>query len=147
MSDTKALDHFFDNGNWQSGDDGDWQYEGTIDPHEAYNQLAELVRAKDFFANKAVEWRDKADQLRVDLEEATRKGLLLCNQNGELLMERINLRTDLEEAMWVIERTKGLLNHLEIVIDDKNARRTIEKANDEVTAFLSNHGGDEKETK
>jgi len=42
MSDTKALDHFFDNGNWQSGDDGDWQYEGTIDPQQAAKELRQL---------------------------------------------------------------------------------------------------------
>ena len=42
MSATKALNHFFDNDNWQSGDDGDWQYVGSIDPQVAFAELAIL---------------------------------------------------------------------------------------------------------
>ena len=51
MSDTQAIDHFFDNGNWQSGDDGDWQYEGEIDPQQAAAELAELKADKDMLSN------------------------------------------------------------------------------------------------
>ena len=51
------------------------------------------------------------DQLRTENADLTRKGLLLCNQNGELLMERIQLRTDLEEAIRVIEELTRPLDY------------------------------------
>jgi len=49
MSDTKALDHFFDNCNWQYGGEGqgDWEYEGGIDPQQAAAELKELRKAND----------------------------------------------------------------------------------------------------
>ena len=50
--------------------------------------------------------QDQSTQLRAENVDLMRKGLLLCNQNGELLMERIQLRKDLEVACHVKAKDK-----------------------------------------
>lgn len=66
---TEALEHFFDNRNWQSGDDGDWQYEGEIDPQQAAAELAQLK---------------ERDTLQVVLIAQLRKELTRCHAEIKL---------------------------------------------------------------
>jgi uncharacterized membrane protein YccC len=72
MTDTNALEHFFDNGNWQSGDDGDWQYEGEIDPQQAAAELTSLLQQVTELQAKldeAITWHEGDDSPHARLEQ------------------------------------------------------------------------------
>ena len=66
--DTKALDHFFDNGNWQSGGEGDWEYEGGIDPQQACAELKILHEELGLLHDTALRQEQDKRQLRAELD-------------------------------------------------------------------------------
>jgi len=73
--------------------------------HEEYNDKQGARTTADASCPR---FAAKEPEIPADL---TRKGLLLCNQNGELLMQRIQLRTELDEARKVIEKVAAYWNN------------------------------------
>ena len=166
MTDTKALDHFFDNGNWQSGDDGDWQYEGTIDPQQAAAELAELKRWHEIALTQSETivrlMEDKKDlaemmvhsiaeraQLRKDLEEARA-------ENGKLsalLAEKyeIYLQNCAEIDQLNIELEAMFQATVSVLGDDEHrghtTKGTLELCRNTVYAYVAAHPSRDKEPK
>ena len=96
MSDTKALEYILAAEKQRAllrEDSNHWKVE-YLD--QAAAELKILHEELGLLHDTALRQEQDKRQLRTENADLTRKGLLLCNQNGELLMQRIQLRKDLE---------------------------------------------------
>lgn len=81
---------------------------------EAKKAIVEISKARDYEANKAVEWMEKAECLRIELEELRRpvENTGSAEQGYIELVEEYSLREDLAAVRKEAEVYKGLYEKL-----------------------------------
>ena len=72
-------------------------------PEKAVMEIRRLREEGYRMTQKLAQAQVELEAKQVMLDEAIRKGMLLCDQNGTLLMEAHDMRKAIEEARKVIE--------------------------------------------